>query len=100
MDNEIGGSEKGQWSPSFITLNGWVDWDKKVETMMDSPNARKLLNDIIESLPTRGRAVINEEITCSDLSEGVHHLKIVIRIKAECEERDVWPIRNRILDMA
>ena len=24
---------KEQWSPSFIALNGWVDWYKKMETM-------------------------------------------------------------------
>ena len=36
MDKEVGGYERGQWSPSFISLNGWVDWDKKMETMMDS----------------------------------------------------------------
>ena len=29
IENEVGGFERGQWSPSFISLNGWVDWDKK-----------------------------------------------------------------------
>ena len=29
----------------------------------------------------------------------MHHLKIMIRIKPGSEEKDVWPIRNRILDM-
>ena len=58
--------KKKQWSPSFVTLNGWVDWDKKMETMMDSADARKLLEDIIVILPTHRRAVIDEEITYSD----------------------------------
>ena len=31
--------------------------------------------------------------------ERIYHLKIVIRIKEGTEERDVWPIRNRILDV-
>ena len=35
----------------------------------------------------------------SDLSERVHQLKTKIRIKARNGERDVWPVRNRILDM-
>ena len=107
--NELRGKEKrwkaicerfkGQWSPSFITLNGWVVWEKKIETMMGSADARKRLKDIFESLPSHGRAVIDEEITYSDLSERIHHLKIVIRIKAGCENREVWPIKNRILKM-
>ena len=25
MENDGGEKEKGQWTPSFITLNGWVD---------------------------------------------------------------------------
>ena len=29
----------------------------------------------------------------------VHHWKIVIKIKPGSAENDVWPIRNRILDM-
>ena len=33
------------------------------------------------------------------LSERGHHLKIMIKIKAGSDERDVWPIRKRILDM-
>ena len=53
----------------------------------------------MESLPKRRRAVINEEITYSDLSERVHHMKIMIKIKDGCEERDVWPIRNGVLDL-
>ena len=38
MENETG--ERGQWTPSFISLNGWVDRDRKMETMMDSAIAR------------------------------------------------------------
>ena len=99
MVNDAGEKDKGQWSPPFITLNGWVDWEKKMETMMDSAYAKRLLDDVIESLPTHRRAVIDEEISYSDLSERVHHLKIMIKIKPGSDERDVWPIRNRILDM-
>ena len=69
-----------------------------METMMDSADAKRLLDDIIESLPTHRRAVIDEEIAYSDLSERVHHLKIMIKIKPGSDERGVLPIRNRILD--
>ena len=31
VESETGGNEKGQRSPFFIALNGWVDWDEKVE---------------------------------------------------------------------
>ena len=81
MENDTGEKDKGQWSPSFITLNGW-DVDRKMETMMDSADARKLSDNSTESLPAHRRAVIDEEITYSDLIEKVHHLKIMIRIKA------------------
>ena len=50
----------------FHYLNGWVDWDKKMETMMDSAIAKRLLDAIIESFPAHRRAVIHEEITYSD----------------------------------
>ena len=53
----------------------------------------------ITDLPSHRRSVIDEDITLSDLSERIHHLQIVIRIKAGSEERDVWPIRIRKLDM-
>ena len=59
---------------------------------MDSADARRLLDNIIESLPALRRAVIDEEITYSDLSERVHHLTVVIRTGSD--ERDVWPIRR------
>ena len=39
------------------------------------------------------------KITYSDLSDRVHHMKITIKKKEGCEERDVWPIRNRSLDL-
>ena len=32
-------------------------------------------------------------------TERVHHLKMLIKIKPRCDEGEVWPIRNRILDM-
>ena len=99
IENEVGGYERGQWSPSFIPLKGCVDWDKKMETTMGSMAARKLVESIITSLPTHRRAVIDEEVTYSDLSERVHHLKILIKIKTRCDEREVWPMRNGILDM-
>ena len=67
--------------------------------MMDSMAAIKLVEGIITSLPKHGRAVIDEEVTHSDLSERVRHLKILIKIKPGCDERDVWPIRTTILDM-
>ena len=53
----------------------------------------------VTSLPTHRRAVVDEEVTYLDLSEIVHHLKILIKIKPGCDERDVWLIRNRILDL-
>ena len=70
-----------------------------METTTGTADARKLLDKIIESLPAHRRADIDEEITYSGLSDRLHHLKIVIRIEAGCEDRDVWPTRNRILDM-
>ena len=80
-----------------------IEWmgglGQKMETMMDSVTARKLEDGIITSLPTHGRAVIDQEVTYSDLSERVHHLTIMIKIALGCDERDVWPLRNRILDM-
>ena len=65
-----------------------------------SADAKRLLDDIIECLLAHRRAVIDEEITYSDLSERVHHLKMMIRIKAGSGGRGVWPIRNRILGYA
>ena len=41
--------------------------------------------------------MIDEETTYDELSERVRHLKILI--KSGLEEKDVWPIRSRILDM-
>ena len=70
-----------------------------METMMGSADARKILKDILESLPSHRRAILDEEVTYSDLSERLYPLKIVIKIKTGTEERDVWPVRNRILDM-
>ena len=43
--------------------------------------------------------MIDAEITYSDSSERVHHLKIMIKIEPGDEQRNVWTIRNRILDM-
>ena len=54
---------------------------------------------IFLSLPTHRKAVTDEEITYSDLSERIHHLKIVIKIKTGTEEEDVWSISDRILDL-
>ena len=37
MENETrGGGECGEKTPSFMLLNGWVDWDRKMVTIMDS----------------------------------------------------------------
>ena len=49
--------------------------------------------------PAHRREIIDEGVTFSDLGERVLHMKIVIKIKKETEERDVCPVRNRILDM-
>ena len=39
MEDETGGGERGHRTPSFISFNGWVGWDRKMETMMDSMTA-------------------------------------------------------------
>ena len=31
-------------------LTGWVDWDRKMETMMDSAAACRMLNEILDVL--------------------------------------------------
>ena len=46
-----------------------------MEIMTESVDARKLLDDIIVSLLAHRRVVMDEEITYSDLSERVQHLK-------------------------
>ena len=51
METDATEMERGQWSQSYITLNGWVDWDLKMETMMDSADAKKLLGEVFENLP-------------------------------------------------
>ena len=56
MEHDTGGGERGQWTPSFISLNGWVDWDRKMETMMDSMTARKWVDSIITNLPTHRKS--------------------------------------------
>ena len=66
---------------------------------MDSMAARKMVEGIITNLPTHRRAVIDEEVTYSDLSEKMRHWKILMKMKPGCDERDVWPVKNRILDM-
>ena len=58
-----------------------------METMMESADAKRVLDDIIKRLPTHRRALIDEEITYSDLNERVHHLQIMIKIKPGTEER-------------
>ena len=59
---------------------------------MDSMAARKLVEGIITSLPTHRRAVTDEEVTYSDLSGRVHHLKILIKIKPRCDDGSVITI--------
>ena len=58
-----------------------------------------MVEGIITSLLTHRSAVRDEGVTYSDLSEKVQHLKILIKIKTGCDERNVWLIGNRILDM-
>ena len=70
-----------------------------METMIESATARKNVDGIIGSRPTQRRAVIGKDVTSSDLSERVHHLKIVIKIIPGCDERDVWPLTKRMLEM-
>ena len=70
-----------------------------MENMMDSADARKFIDNIISSLLAHGRAVIDEEITYSDLHARVHPSKIMITIQAGSDGRDVWSIRNSIFDM-
>ena len=53
MEHETGGGERGQWTPSFISLNGWVVWDRKMETMMDSATARKVVDCDVRPLRNR-----------------------------------------------
>ena len=93
MENEVRGHERGHWSPSFMSLNGWVDWDKKMKTMMDSMAARKMVEGTIPNLPTHRRAVIDEEVTYSDLSERVHHLKILIKSSQNVMDGMFGPFR-------
>ena len=57
-----------------------------METVMGSASARKILNDIYESLPTQRRTVVYEGISYSDFIERVHQLKIMIRFKVGCEQ--------------
>ena len=64
-----------------IMLIGSVEWDTKLETMLDSAAARRMLAETLDGLPTHRRALIDEERTLSDVSERVHHMKIMIRIK-------------------
>ena len=64
VGNDVGESERGQRN----TLNGWVDWDRKMETVMETADARRLLDNVISSLPAHRRAFIDEEVTYSDLS--------------------------------
>ena len=41
MESDLGEKHKGHWSPSSITFDGWVDCDRKMETMMDSADAER-----------------------------------------------------------
>ena len=70
-----------------------------METIKDSADAKKLLDDLIESLFAHESVVIEEEIMYSDMRESVHLLKILNRIKTKSDERDVWSISNTFMDM-
>ena len=48
MENDAVEKERGQPTPSFIALNGWMDWDRKMETMMGSADARKLIDSTFQ----------------------------------------------------
>ena len=99
MEHDATEKKRGHWSQCFLTLNGWVDWDRQMETVMDSADATKLLREIFENLPIHRRKVIDEETMYDELSERVRHLKIVMKTKSGSEEQDLWQIRNTILDM-
>ena len=66
---------------------------------MNSVAAKRTFTEILDNIPTHRRRVIEEETTLSDMSERVHHMKIVVKFQPSTEEAEVWPIRNRILDM-
>ena len=82
----------GTWNPSYIRLTGVVDWDKKLEAMIDSATARRMLNEIFDVLPTYRKALIDEEATLSHLSERVRHMKIMIRFRLGRAQSDVWSL--------
>ena len=43
----LGEKENGQSTPSFMTVHGWVDWDRKMESMIGSDDVLMLLENII-----------------------------------------------------
>ena len=61
---------------AYFCLHEWVDFDRKMETMMCP-----MLTYMLDCFPTYVRAVIDEEGTLSNLSERANHFKIVIRIE-------------------
>ena len=46
LKTQTGGGERGQRTLSCISLRGRVDWDRKMETMMDSASARQIVDGI------------------------------------------------------
>ena len=66
---------------------------------MNSVVARRVFTEILDKLPTHRKRVIGEETTLSDMIERLHHMKIVTEHQPGVEDSEVWPTRNRILDM-
>ena len=63
-----------------ITLNGWVDWQRKIVTMMGIVVAGRMVTEILDNLRTHRRRVIDEKTTLSDLSELVRHMTLAIKL--------------------
>ena len=81
LEHAQGAIQQGaQFIDNFADIGGHIDlgisaWiGTKMETVMDSMAARRLVEGIFTSLPTHARAVKDEEGTYSVLSERVHHL--------------------------
>ena len=71
-------------------LTGWVDQDRKLETVVGSASARRTLNEILDGLQTH-RKLTDEEAALSDLSERVHDVEIG-RISPRSDQLEVWPL--------
>ena len=90
---------EGDEAPEHITFTRCADWNRKLETLMDSVSARRMLNEISDNVPSHQVVLIDEETTFFDPDEPVRHLNTMIRTGLGSAEFDVWPFPNRILDM-